>query len=129
MPSVVSGHVTAFFLFDVAEGVDLAAVRARLGSAGQSARLAPRPAIPPYVKYQEPPVQVEADALGATAIEGWQGRFKVFDYGVVSLSLSRPFQGSTRGPRPVVATPSSSCGARCTSRARRTCRKTTSSMR
>jgi hypothetical protein len=94
MPPIASGHVTAFFLFDVAEGVDLAAVRARLGSAGQSARLAPRPAIPPYVKYQEPPVQVEADVLGAAAIDGWQGRFKVFDYGVVSLSLSRPFHGS-----------------------------------
>lgn len=93
MPSIQSGQVTAFFLFDVAEAVDLAAVRALVGDAGHSARLAPRPAIPPYVKYQQPPVQVDAEALGATSPNGWQGRFKVYDYGVVSLSLWRPFSG------------------------------------
>ena len=94
MPRIRSGHVTAFFLFDVAEGVDLAAVRTLLGSAGQSARLAPRPAIPAYVQYQQPPVQADAEALGLGGLDGWQARFKVYDYGVVSLSLSRPFSGT-----------------------------------
>jgi hypothetical protein len=89
-----SGHVIALFLFDVAEAADLDQVRARLGSAGHTARLASRPAIPPYVRYQQPPVQVDADALGIAPPEGWQGRFKIFDYGVVSLSLSRPFAGT-----------------------------------
>jgi hypothetical protein len=94
MPEALSGQVVAFFLYDVAEGADLAQVRARLGSAGQTSRLAPRPAMPPYVRYQQPPVQVDAEALGVALPEGWQGRFKVFDYGVVSLLLSRPFAGT-----------------------------------
>jgi hypothetical protein len=94
MPRILSGQVTAFFLFDVAEGVDLGAVRTSLGSAGHSARLAPRPAIPAYVQYQQPPVQADAEALGLGGLDGWQARFKVYDYGVVSLSLARPFSGS-----------------------------------
>jgi hypothetical protein len=94
MPAIRAGQVTAFFLFDVAEGADLAAVRAQLGGAGQSAKLAARPAMPAYVRYQQPPVMVEADALGVEAPNGWQTRFKVYDYGVVSLSLTRAFSGA-----------------------------------
>ena len=94
MPRIASGQLTAFFLFDVAEAVDLAAVRRLLGSAGQSARIAGRQAIPAYVQYQHPPVQVDAEALGLPPFDGLQARFKFFDYGVVSLSLTRPFAGS-----------------------------------
>ena len=94
MPHITSGQVTAFFLFDVAEAVDLAAVRGLLGGAGQNARIAHRPALPPYVQYQQPPVQVDAEALGLSPFDGLQARFKIFDYGVVSLSLTRPFSGS-----------------------------------
>ena len=50
MPPIASGQLTAFFLFDVAEAVDLAVVRRLLGSAGQSARIAGRQAIPAYVQ-------------------------------------------------------------------------------
>jgi hypothetical protein len=39
-------------------------------------------------------VQVDADVLGAVAPEGLQARFKVYDYGVFSLSLTRPFSGT-----------------------------------
>lgn len=94
MAHITSGQITAFFVFDVAEAVDLAAVRGRLGDAGHDARLAPRSAIPAYVQYQQPPVQVEAEALGLPSFEGLQARFKIFDYGVVSLALSRPFSGT-----------------------------------
>jgi len=93
MPPSVSGQVTAYFLFDVAEAIDLTAVKALLGSAGQIARLAGRPAIPAYVRYQSPPVQVDLEALGLGVVEGFQARLKVYDYGVVSLALSRPFSG------------------------------------
>jgi hypothetical protein len=90
----VSGRVTAFFLFDVAEAADLAAVRTLLGGAGQSTPFAPRSAVPAYVQYLEPPVQVDAEALGGPPLDGWTGRVKIYDYGVVSLSLSRPFEGT-----------------------------------
>ena len=94
MASSVSGRVTAFFLFDVAEAADLAAVRTRVGAAGQDARFAPRSAIPAYVRYQQPPVQIDGEALGLSAPDGWSPRLKVYDYGVVSLALSRPFDGT-----------------------------------
>jgi hypothetical protein len=94
MASPLSGHVTAFFLFDVAEGADLGAVRGLLGAAGQSARLPPRPALPAYVGYQDAPVQADAEAFGVKPIDGMAGRLKVYDYGVVSLALTRPFSGT-----------------------------------
>jgi len=94
MTEVLAGQVTAFFLFDVAEGVDLPAVRRLLGASAESPRLTVKPAVPSYVQYQDPPVQVDADTLGAPAPEGLQARFKVYDYGVFSLSLSRPFRGT-----------------------------------
>ena len=94
MAALLSGHLTAFFLFDIAEAADLAAVRAQVGAAGQDARFAPRSAIPAYVRYQQPPVQIDGEALGLPAPDGWSTRLKVYDYGVVSLALSRPFDGT-----------------------------------
>lgn len=94
MAPALTGQITAFFLFDVAESVDLGAVRAELGGAVQNAKLAPRPAIPAYVQYQHPPVQVDAEAIGLGHPDGWAARFTVYDYGVVSLSLTRPFTGA-----------------------------------
>lgn len=92
--SSLSGQITAFFLFDVAEAADLQAVRAGLGAAAASPRLAVKPAVPAYVQYQDPPVPVDAEALGLQVQEGLQARFKIYDYGVISLSLTRPFRGT-----------------------------------
>ena len=41
-----------------------------------------------------PPDVVEGDAIALGLVEGFRSRFKFFDYGVVSLALSRPFTGS-----------------------------------
>jgi hypothetical protein len=94
MAEGLAGQVTAFFLFDVAEGAELASVRAILGASVDSPKLAVKPAVPAYVQYQDPPVQIDGEALGAVPPEGLQARFKIYDYGVFSLSLSRPFRGT-----------------------------------
>jgi hypothetical protein len=94
MAEMLSGQVTAFFLFDVAEGAQLSILRSLLGATTESPRLAVKPAVPAYVQYQEPPVQVDADALGLAVRDGAQARFKVYDYGVISLALTRAFRGS-----------------------------------
>lgn len=91
---MLAGQVTAFYLFDVAEAVDLAAVRGMVGASAESRRLTLKPAIPAYVRYQDPPVQVDAEALGAAPPAGLHTRVTVYDYGVFSLSLSQPFRGS-----------------------------------
>ena len=92
--SELSGSLTVFYLFDVAEAIDLAAVSPLLGSAPVAARLAPKPATPAYVQYAKPPLLLDGDALHAGTIDGLAPRFKLFDYGVVSLALTRPFAGT-----------------------------------
>jgi hypothetical protein len=89
---IEAGTLTAFYLYDVADQIDLVGLRAIMG-AGAEARLEAR-AASSYLQYQTPPLVVEADQVGMTAIDGFRPRLKFFDYGVVSLSLQRPFSGS-----------------------------------
>ncbi|HYU79169.1 MAG TPA: hypothetical protein VEK56_09295 [Vicinamibacterales bacterium] len=88
------GQVNVFYLFDVSESLDLTRATALLDVPSERARLRPKPAIPAYVKYQIPPLQVEGEALAAGGLEDFRVRFKLFDYGVISLSLTRPLAAS-----------------------------------
>jgi hypothetical protein len=89
----MKGHITAFYLFDVADSVDLPRLTALMAGATAPARFAPKPAAPPYVRYAQPPLQLDSATLGLGPIDGWNVRIKTFDYGVVSLALSRPMHG------------------------------------
>src|SRR5262245_52429606 len=89
-----SGHVTAFYLFDVSESIRLAELPALLRTAAGPARLGSKPAIPSYVRYQTPPLQVDGEAIGVGDLDGYDVRIKAFEYGVVSLSLTKPFSGT-----------------------------------
>ena len=91
--TAIFGSITVFYLFDVAQAIDLSAVSALVGAAPVTARLAPKPATPPYVQYATAPLLLEGSAIEAGTISGLTPRFKLFDYGVVSLALSRPFTG------------------------------------
>jgi hypothetical protein len=91
-----SGHITAFYLFDISESVDLSRLGELLRVPAARAKLAPKPAMPAYVQYQVPPVQVDGDCVGISETHGFRVRIKVFDYGVVSLALARPFSGPFR---------------------------------
>jgi hypothetical protein len=85
-------HVTGFFLFEVADGIDLAAVGAQLGTS--AARASSRPATPTEVQYQQPPLTIEPSAIGLSSGSGFQVRFKAFDYGVISVGLTQPLPES-----------------------------------
>ena len=89
MAMIRSGHVTAYFLYDVAEAIDLPRVRGLIGGA-VTARLTPKPTTPPYVQYQQPPLAIDGEAVGTPELDGFRVRFKVFDYGVISVALARP---------------------------------------
>jgi len=89
----ISGHITAFFLFDVAEAIDLARVQRDLGT-GVAARLAPKPTTPPYVQYRQPPITFDGSAVAMPETDGFAVRFKVFDYGVFSVALTRHVEGT-----------------------------------
>jgi len=89
---IASGWVTGFFLYDVAEAIDLDAVGRLISST--PARMAPKPPAPPYVQYAQPPVAIDGRAIDLPLLDGWQVRFKAFAYGVVSLALTRPLPGT-----------------------------------
>lgn len=93
MSAITSASLTAFYLFDVAEVIDLTGLRATIGGGAINARLTTKSAAPSYLQYTAPPVVVEGDALDIAEVDGFKLRVKFFDYGVVSLALTRPFAG------------------------------------
>jgi hypothetical protein len=89
---ITAGTATKFFLFDVADAFDLAAVRQVIGS-GDPVRVAPRAATPAYIQYRDPPVSVDGAAVGVARAGDFTVRFKIFDYGAVSVALTRSIAG------------------------------------
>jgi hypothetical protein len=90
------GHVTALFLFEVAEAIDLDAVRRHV-AATAPAPLSTKPATPAYLQYAQLPIVIEGAALDVGDAHGFRVRFKTFDYGVVSVALTRPLPDSWSG--------------------------------
>ena len=90
-PPVKAGRFHAYFVYDVADTIDLA----NLGSlGGEGLTRAPlhlrREASSGFIEFPEPPVVAQIPP-GPT---GTEIRAKIFDYGVVSIRISLPFDGS-----------------------------------
>lgn len=85
--------MTAFFLFDVADAINLATLRDRIGDT-VPARLRTKPPTPPYLQYQAPPLMFDGAAVGVADVDGFRVRFKAFDYGVLSVAFTRPLPAS-----------------------------------
>ena len=94
MTEIRAASVHALYLFDVAEEIDLAALKERLGPRAAPARLEDKTPGPPRLQYAVPPLVVDGGALGFPELEGFRVRVKFFDYGVIGFLLSRPFSGS-----------------------------------
>lgn len=90
---MLHGQIVALYLFDVAEATDLHAAAAAISSSVR-AKLAPKPATPAYVKYREAPLWFEGAAVDIPSIDNFRVGFKVFDYGIISLRLTRAFDGT-----------------------------------
>jgi hypothetical protein len=93
MATSLSGSVTKFFIFDVAESFDLATLRASVDSPA-SARVASKHPTPSYMRYRRAPVIIDGKAVGVEPVSGFAVRFKVFDYGAVSAALTRQLPGT-----------------------------------
>jgi hypothetical protein len=89
-----AGSIILFYLFDVAETVDLQKIPGLIGGPTASARLQPKQPTPAYVQYDKPPVSFDGEVVGISNVDGFQVRFRVYDYGVLSIALTRPFSGS-----------------------------------
>jgi len=91
---VLSGSLHAFYLFEVSESTDLSEVGRQLGETAVPATLHDKAAGPPEVRYIQAPIVAPGEALALGEIGGFRARVKFYDYGVVSIRLSRPFEGS-----------------------------------
>src|SRR5689334_18364764 len=94
MAAIRSAQIQLFYLFDVAETIDLAAIPTLIAGPAVAARLAPKPATPAYVQYDKPPLSFDGEVVGVGELDGFRVRVRVYDYGVISLALSRSFSGS-----------------------------------
>lgn len=90
---VAAGALRAFYLFDIADTIDLRGLRSVGGEGLAPAHLRLRPhSSPAYLEFPTPPLVArlsETTLAGRTA----ERRVKLFDYGVVSVRLSVPFSG------------------------------------
>ena len=95
MPDIREAQFVAFYLFDVAETMDL--------RAHPRARRRPAVAGAPRAEARDAGLRAirQAAALvrrrrwsASREVDGFQARFRVYDYGVISLALTRPFAGS-----------------------------------
>jgi hypothetical protein len=93
MPELLTGQVTALFLLEAAEIIDLTRVATLIAPTAE-ARFNPKATTPPYVQYRQPPLTIEGDAIGFPDVLGFRVRFKLYDYGVISVALVRPLPSS-----------------------------------
>jgi hypothetical protein len=89
-----AAQIVLFYLFDVAETIDLQLIPGLIGGPTVAARLAPKQATPAYVQYDNPPVSFDGDAVDVGDVDGFHPRFRVYDYGIISVALTRPFSGA-----------------------------------
>ena len=88
-----SGQIVLFYLFDVADTIDLQVISRTIGGT-TAAKLAPKQATPAYIQYDKPPLSFEGEVVGLDEVDGFKPRVRLYDYGVVSIALARPFCGS-----------------------------------
>ena len=90
----MTGGVTAFYLFDVAQEIRLPALRLALGDRVSDATLGDKTPGQPRLHYIEPPLVADGASLGCAELDGFRVRFKFYNYGVVSVMLTRDFNGT-----------------------------------
>lgn len=93
MLQVAGGAVRAYYLFDVADTIDLE----KLGSLGGETRAPAALPLwlptPPYLQFPVPPLVANLREAEIDGLRGWV-RVKFYDYGVVSLRVSFQAAGS-----------------------------------
>ena len=88
MAESVAGTVTAFFLYDVGDEIDLARVRTLIDTTTPAA-LTTKVTASSQIQYQQPPVIIDGTSIGTALAGDFRCRIKAFDYGVVSVALTR----------------------------------------
>jgi hypothetical protein len=85
------GSISALLLYDVAEEIDLKALRALIGAEVPLRSPEFRTGAPQYVRFEQPPVAEPCDSFHLATGEAVDARLRYFDYGVVSLEIELHF--------------------------------------
>jgi hypothetical protein len=88
------GSFRALLFYDVADEIDLDAVRERLGVSPPGRKPEFKLPAPVYVRFEQPPVVETSESVCLSSGESFEGKLKYFHYGVVSLEVELPFQAS-----------------------------------
>ena len=92
MDEIRAGQIVLFYLFDVSDTIDLPQISRMIGGT-TAARLQPKQPTPAYIQYDKPPLSFEGDVVGLDDVDGFRPRVRLYEYGVVSIALARPFSG------------------------------------
>jgi hypothetical protein len=96
-PGIATGAFHAYFVHDISDTIDLAAVERLVGAAREDVTRAPlqlrREASPGFIEFPVPPLALRLPSAATTSGRAVV-RAKIFDYGVISIRLSLPFSGS-----------------------------------
>ena len=97
MLEIVAGAVRAYYLFDVADTIDLAKMSALGGDNRAPAALPLRPHAQPYLQFPVPPLVA---ALPDATIGDLRCsvRLKLYDYGVDFATIELPGDGDVERP-------------------------------
>ena len=90
----LTGTFRALLQFDVAEGIDLAALHIIFGTSPSRREPAFRHPAPEYVRFERPPVVENVGMRQITGAQILEARIRYFDYGVASVELRMPFRAS-----------------------------------
>lgn len=90
--SAVSGTVYVLHAFDVAEAIDLARLSSSLGGQATAATIYDK-APGASLRYVTPPIMADGSAFGCHDLDGFHIRVKFYDYGVISIALTRRLEG------------------------------------
>jgi hypothetical protein len=89
--SVFQGSVAALILYDVCDEISLTDLAPLIG--GRQLLPTFKPATPPFVRFEKPPVIESLGPVQLGAGEQFACTIQYYDYGVVSVLLQRPFSG------------------------------------
>lgn len=88
------GSFRAFFLYDVAEEIDLPTLSNLVQAMPPARSPGFKVPAPGYVRFERPPVVEDCGTVTLSRGGHAQARLRYFDYGIVSLELEIPFQGT-----------------------------------
>jgi len=92
MPQQLQGSVLVLILYDVSEEIRLDELRRILGVQPPGREPSFKDSAPEYVRFERPPVVEPAGEITLQSGETASARLKYYDYGVVSVEFSLPFQ-------------------------------------